>query len=285
MPEAGAARPQAPDRLPRPVSDAHCHLDVSMRGEAVPAPLAALARAAEVNVTKIVQVGCDLPAARWSVDVAREVPGLIAVVGIHPNDAARLVARSGQAALDDALAEIADLAADPVVRGIGETGLDFYRTDVPGRPVQEAAFRWHVALARRLGKTLVIHDRDAHAEILAVLADEAQAGLPPVQFHCFSGDAEMAAFCAAQGWFVSFAGVVTFKNARDLQEAARVVPRELILVETDAPYLTPMPHRGLPNASYLVPWTVRKLAELRGEPLPQLCDDLAANAERAFGAW
>lgn len=285
MPEPAAARPEAPEPLPRPVADAHCHLDVSMRGEAVPAPGQALARAAAVNVTKIVQVGCDLPAARWSVQAARDVPGLVAAIGIHPNDAARMVARSGQGALEDALAEIAELATDPGVRGIGETGLDFYRTDAPGRPVQEAAFRWHIALARRLGKTLVIHDRDAHAEILAVLADEAAAGLPAIQFHCFSGDAQMAEFCAAQGWFVSFAGVVTFKNAAALQAAARVVPRELILVETDAPYLTPMPYRGRPNASYLVPFTVRKLAELRAEPLAQLCDDLAANAQRAFGAW
>jgi TatD DNase family protein len=269
------------------VIDAHCHLEVGHRGLELLSPIDAITVAEATNVTRIVQVGCDLAAARWSVAVAEQLPGIVAAIGIHPNDAARLVEREGAPALADALAEIERLAGRPYVRGIGETGLDYFRTGAPGRPVQDETFRWHIDLARRTGKALVIHDRDAHADILAILADErANGGLPEVvQFHCFSGDAEMAALCARNGWYVSFAGVVTFRNAVALQEAAKVVPDELILVETDAPYLTPEPYRGQTNASYLVPLTVRRLAELRGQDLEQLCGHLYANAQRAFGGW
>ncbi|MGV1006087.1 MAG: TatD family hydrolase [Candidatus Nanopelagicales bacterium] len=284
VPTVPEGRPALPAALPQPVIDAHTHWDSTMRGEQLPTPAQALALAQAVNVVGAVQVGCDLESARWSVAAAAATPGLVAAIGIHPNDAARMVQAHGQAALDEALAEIAELASDPCVRGIGETGLDFYRTGPQGRPVQEAAFAWHIDLAVRLSKTLVIHDRQAHDEILAVLA--AAPELPPViQFHCFSGDAELAQFCADQGWYLSFPGVVTFASAPDLQEAARVVPRDLILVETDAPYLAAVPNRGKPNASYLIPHTVRFLAELRGEPLEQLCDDLYANAQRAFGPF
>lgn len=281
------ARPPRPEALPAPVIDAHCHLEVPHKGLELLSPLDAVTVAESVNVTRIVQVGCDLAAARWSVQVAARVPGLIVAIGIHPNDAARLKERAGQAALDDALAEIEVLAADPNVRGIGETGLDYFRTGPEGQPVQEEAFRWHIDLARRSGKALVIHDRDAHGDILGILLDEqANGGLPEVvQFHCFSGDEDLARVAAEHGWYVSFAGVVTFRNARDLHAAARVVPAERILVETDAPYLAPEPHRGQTNASYLIPLTVRRLAALREDDLGELCHNLYANAQRAFGGW
>jgi TatD DNase family protein len=199
-----------------------------------------------------------------------------AAVAIHPNDAPEL------ADLDAGLAAIAELAALPQVRAVGETGLDYYRTRDPGaQAVQHVSFRAHIAIAAAAGKALVIHDRDAHADILAVLAD---AGAPDrVVFHCFSGDAAMARLCAERGWYVSFAGNVTFRNARDLQAAALVVPPELLLVETDAPYLTPMPERGRRNAPYLLPHTVRFLAQLRGEDLEALCGALTRNADTVFG--
>lgn len=281
------ARPPLPQPLPAPVIDAHCHLEVAHRGLELLSPLDAVTVAEAANVTRIVQVGCDLAAARWSVQVAERVPGLVAAIGIHPNDAARLVAREGKAALAQTLAEIEELAAAPFVRGIGETGLDYFRTGPEGQQTQAEAFRWHIDLARRTGRALVIHDRDAHADVLDILADEAaNGGLPEaVQLHCFSGDAQMARVCADNGWYVSFAGVVTFRNAPDLHEAAKVVPNELILVETDAPYLTPEPYRGQTNASYLVPLTVRRLAALRNQDLGELCGHLYDNAQRAFGGW
>jgi TatD DNase family protein len=278
-------RPPAPEPLPRPVVDAHCHIDMRGGDEDALTPAEALAAAAAVNVTGIVQVGCSIRDVAAAVRMAEQHPGIVASIGIHPNEAPRLAA-TGQ--LDAALAEVERLAAgSEQVRGIGETGLDHFRTrDPDGWAIQEQAFRAHIALARRLGRTLVIHDRDAHDDVLRVLLDEAAGGGLPevVQFHCFSGDAAMARVAAEHGWYVSFAGTVTFGNARDLHAAAPVVPADRILVETDAPYLTPTPHRGRVNASYLVPLTVRRLAELRGEDLGTLCDALHANSVRAFGS-
>jgi TatD DNase family protein len=279
-------RPAAPEPLPRPVVDAHCHIDMRGGEEDALSPEQALDLAAAVNVTGIVQVGCSIRDVAAAVAMAEAHDGIVAAIGIHPNEAPRLAARGE---LDAAIAEVERLAAgSAAVRGIGETGLDHFRTREPeGHATQEQAFRAHIDVARRLGHALVIHDRDAHADVLRVLLDElANGGLPEVvQFHCFSGDAAMARVAAEHGWFVSFAGTVTFGNARDLHEAAPVVPRERILVETDAPYLTPTPHRGRVNASYLVPLTVRRLAELRGADLDALCDDLHANAVAAFGTF
>lgn len=285
MPDAHRERPPLPEPLPRPVIDAHCHIDMRGHDEEVLSPQAALEAAASVNVTGIVQVGCSIRDVAAAVDMAEQHAGIVASIGIHPNEAPRLAARGE---LDAAIAEVERLAAGSTrVRGIGETGLDHFRTrDADGWSVQEESFRAHIDVARRLGRALVIHDRDAHDDVLRVLLDEAAgAGLPEVvQFHCFSGDAQMARVAADHGWYVSFAGTVTFSNARDLHAAAPVVPRERILVETDAPYLTPTPHRGQVNASYLVPLTVRRLAELRGQDLAELCDDLHANTVRAFGS-
>jgi TatD DNase family protein len=180
----------------------------------------------------------------------------------------------------DSLKEIAELAAQPKVVAVGETGLDYYWDDAPPE-VQQRFFREHIAIAKRVGKALMIHDRDAHADVLRILAEDG----PPehVIFHCFSGDAEMARQCAEHGYVMSFAGTVTFKNATALREAALVAPPELILAETDAPYLTPMPNRGKRNSPAMTAFTIRFLAELKGLDLGDFCDTLTANAGRVFG--
>jgi TatD DNase family protein len=277
------ARPEAPEPLPHPVVDNHCHLDIPANdGPGEPVPVAeALARASAVGVPRIVQIGCDLVGARWAVQVAASHDQVVAGVALHPNDAARLDA---DGRLDEAFAEIADLAGHERVRAVGETGLDFYRTGEDGHAAQERSFRRHIELAHALDKTLVIHDRDAHADVLRVV-DE--VGPPPRWvMHCFSGDAAFAEECLARGAHLSFAGTVTFKNAEPLREALRVAPIDRILVETDAPYLTPVPYRGRPNASYLVPLTVRAMAEVRGDDLVELCRAIEANTDRAFGgSW
>ena len=272
-------RPPAPEPLPHPVVDNHCHLDLGRGDEAPLAVEDALAAAAEVGVPRIVQIGCDLRGARWAVEAAATHASLVAGVALHPNEAPRL------ADLDAALAEIEELAqAHDRVRAVGETGLDTFRTGAEGRAVQEESFRRHVDLAKRLEKTLVIHDRDAHDDVLRVIDDE---GAPERWvMHCFSGDAAFARACLDRGAYLSFAGTVTFKNAAPIRAAARTAPIDRVLVETDAPYLTPTPYRGRTNASYLVPHTVRTLADLRGEDLEVLCAAIDTNTETAFGgAW
>lgn len=275
-------RPPAPEPLPHPVVDNHCHLEMALEG-AGPAlsPAEALAASAAVGVPRIVQIGCELDSARWSVEVARNHAAIVAGVALHPNEAPRLAARGE---FEEAWSEIEVLAADDAVRAVGETGLDHFRTGEDGRSVQEESFRRHIDLATRLGKTLVIHDRDAHADVLRVVDDQ---GAPErVVMHCFSGDADFARACLDRGFWLSFAGTVTFKNAAGLREALAVAPRERLLVETDAPFLTPVPHRGRPNASYLVPLTMRVMAETRGEDLGELCTAVEANTFAAFGgAW
>jgi TatD DNase family protein len=275
-------RPPAPDPLPSPVTDTHCHMDIA-RGpdRSWTGPEEALADAAAVNVTRVVQIGCDLPGAKWAVTAAHRFPAVVAGVAVHPNEAPRLAARGR---LDDTLTEIDRLAgSNDRVRAVGETGLDFFRTRADGHAVQEASFRAHIEMARRHGKALVVHDRDAHADVLRILDEET---LPDrVVFHCFSGDADMARHCAERGWFVSFAGPVTFANAGSLRGALAVTPLDRVLVETDAPFLTPHPHRGKPNASYLVPLTVRRMAEVLNTPLDDLCATVQRNTDAAFGLW
>jgi TatD DNase family protein len=264
--------PPAPEPLPLPVLDSHTHLDI-VGGD----PTEHLAAAEEVGVTRVVQVGVDVESSRWSVDLAQRSPAVVAAVALHPNEAPRL------ADFDEALRVIEALAASPRVRAIGETGLDTFRTGDEGRAAQEASFRAHIAIAKRFDKVLVIHDRDAHADILRVLDEEG----PPDQvvMHCFSGDAEFASQCAKRGFTLSFAGTVSFKSADALREAATVTPLDQLLVETDAPYLTPMPYRGRPNAPYLIPLTVRAVSVATGVELETLCAAIGATGERLFGPW
>jgi len=267
-------RPPAPEPLPHPVVDNHCHLDIA-DGDWL-ATDEALARAADVGVTRIVQIGCDLPGARWAVECADTHPGVVAGVALHPNEAPRLPD------LDEAMAEIEQLArSSERVRAVGETGLDHFRTGEEGREIQVDSFRRHIDLAKRLDKTLVIHDRDAHDDVLKVVDEE---GAPDRWvMHCFSGDEEFARACLDRGAHLSFAGTVTFKNANSLRTALKVAPEDRILVETDAPYLTPSPWRGRPNASYLIPVTMRLMAEVRGVELEALCAAVDANTSAAFG--
>lgn len=275
--------PPAPEPLPQPVPDSHTHLDLTVSEAGTPGgpaddPIAAAVEvAAGVGVDRLVQVGVDVASSEWGVDVAARYPAVVATVALHPNEAPRL------ADLDEALRRIEALAAHDRVRGIGETGMDFFRTGDEGRTAQEESFRAHIAIAKRYAKPLVIHDRDAHADVLRILDDE---GAPDtVVLHCFSGDAGFAAECVRRGYLLSFAGTVTFASAGALREAAAVTPPEQLLVETDAPYLTPMPHRGRPNASYLIPLTVRALAVTTGTDLADLCAHLSANTTRTFGPW
>jgi len=270
--------PPVPEPLPHPVVDNHCHLDIGRGAEPWEAR-AAIQAAVAVGVRRIVQIGCDLDGARWAVEAARQHDEVVAGVALHPNEAPRLASAG---LLEDALAEIESLAqAHDEVRAVGETGLDHFRTGDEGRAAQVESFRRHIDLAKRLDKTLVIHDRDAHDDVLAVLLEE---GVPDRWvMHCFSGDADFARACLDHGAYLSFAGTVTFKNAGPLRDALRVAPQDRILVETDAPYLTPHPFRGRTNASYLVPLTVRVMAEERGADLGELCAAIDANTEAAFG--
>ena len=272
--------PTAPDPLPIKVVDNHTHLDIARDGEPAPDVAAAVAQAAAVGVDRMVQIGCDLPGARFTVEVVDQHPSMLGGVALHPNAAPRLAA-TGE--LADAYAEIESLAAHPRVRVIGETGLDYYRTGPEGVAAQQDSFRWHIDLAKRTGNALQIHDRDAHDDVLRILEEE---GAPErTVLHCFSGDMAMARTCAERGYHLSFAGTVTFKNAHGLRDALAVTPLDRLLVETDAPYLTPAPWRGATNAPYLVPLTVRAMAGILGVAVPTLCQALSDNSEAVYGPW
>lgn len=264
-----------------PVFDSHTHLDITIEEAVRPIgddPLDALiTAAAKSGVDRLVQVGVDIASSRWSAELADRQPAVLATVAVHPNEAPRL------SDLDHALREIEALAGRPRVRGIGETGLDTFRTGDDGRAAQEAAFAAHIAIAKRYAKPLIIHDRDAHRRVLEIL--DAEGAPDIVILHCFSGDAEFAAECVRRDYLLSFAGTVTFASAAGLREAAALTPPGQMLVETDAPYLTPMPYRGRPNASYLIPLTVRALAEANGTDLDTLCAAISSTGERVFGPW
>ncbi|MFV0254200.1 MAG: TatD family hydrolase [Beutenbergiaceae bacterium] len=293
--------PADPEPLPAPVIDNHTHLesigDVLDDDVIDPGVAAQLRRAAAVGVTAVVQIGCDLDSARTSLQWAHDHRQLVAGVAIHPNEAVLHagideVAPDGLPpapqprhvhSLDEAIAVIADLARDGRVRTIGETGLDFFRAGERGRLAQRQSFRAHIALAKELGLPMQIHDRDAHAEVLQVL--DADGAPEATVFHCFSGDEQFAAECVRRGYYLSFAGPVTFATADQVRAAAAIVPATQLLVETDAPFLTPAPHRGAPNAPYLLPHAVRRLAQVRGGDLAQLCQQLERNARRLYGPW
>ena len=272
-------RPPAPEPLGVPVVDNHAHLEIGNGGDPTPVE-EALAAAAAVGVPRVIQIGCDLPSAHWTVAMVERHTALVGGVAIHPNEAPALAAAG---TLDDAWAQIDALAEHPRIRVVGETGLDYFRTGQDGRGVQAESFRRHIAMAKRHRKALQIHDRDAHDDVLRILAEE---GAPEhTVFHCFSGDAAMAATCVARGYVLSFAGTVTFKNAEPLRAALEVTPLEHLLVETDAPFLTPAPYRGRPNACYLVPLTVRVMARVKGVSEEDLAHVMAATTSRVYVDW
>jgi TatD DNase family protein len=261
--------PPLPEPLPAEVVDSHCHLDAM--GVDVGQ---SLVDATAVGVTRVVTVGDTLESSRWCADTAANHQQVVAAVAVHPNEVGGIKESTWDG--------LASLAARPEVRAIGETGLDYYWGRVPEKDQQEA-FRRHIALAKQAGLALVIHDRDAHADVLRILREE---GAPEwTVFHCFSGDSDMAAECVRSGYVLSFAGTVTFKNAPALRDAAALVPLDQLLVETDAPFLTPMPYRGRPNAPYLVPYTVRVLADVQSVHIEQLCEGVTRTAQRVFGSW
>jgi TatD DNase family protein len=292
LPRAGP-----PEPLPAPALDSHAHLDM------LDQPVSeVLAQARQAGITKVVTVGCDLESSRWAANCAAEHAGVYAAVAIHPNEtaaagSARLTGSAGSAGSagsvgvagvaglagrDAVLSEIATLAGLPRVRAVGETGLDYYRDNSPPH-VQRDWFRAHIEIAKRVGKALMIHDRDAHSDVLAILDEEG----PPehVIFHCFSGDAELAKRCASAGYVLSFAGTVTFSSATKLREAALATPVDQLLVETDAPFLTPVPNRGKLNAPAQVAHTLRAVAQLKQLDVAELCGLVSATAERVFGPW
>jgi len=260
--------PPLPEPLTSPALDSHCHLDLMDVDVAT-----AVEQAAGVGIDRMVTVGIDLPTSQWQVDTAAAHDNIYAAVAVHPNEVVN--------AADDAWDGIAALVRHPKVVAIGETGLDHFRTGEDGWKAQEESFRRHITIAKSAGKALVIHDRDAHDDVLRVLSDE---GAPEcVVFHCFSGDADFARRCADSGYVMSFAGNVTFGNAAALRDAVAVAPLDLLLVETDAPFLTPMPFRGRPNAPYLVPLTVRAMAEVKGRDEAEIAQAVTTNAARVFG--
>lgn len=271
--------PELPEPLVVPVYDNHCHLEI-MDGDDPLSLDEQLARAASAGIAGVVQASGDVESSRWAVWAAEQHPQILAAVAIHPNEAPTYEA-AGE--LDAAIAVMDELAAHPRVRAIGETGLDFFRTDAAGQPAQYRSFEAHIGLAKKHGIAMQIHDRDAHEEVLRLL--ESVGAPEKTVFHCFSGDAEMARIAADRGYYLSFAGNITFKNAQNLRDALAVTPGERILVETDAPFLTPVPHRGRPNAPYLVPITLRFMAAELGVSVDELAAQVAANTLEVYGTF
>ncbi|NUO33461.1 MAG: TatD family hydrolase [Dermatophilaceae bacterium] len=269
-----------PDPLPIDVVDNHVHLDITREGDEPFDVADAIRRARAVGVTRLVQVGCDLDGIAFTMDAIERHPELVAGIALHPNEVPKLAAAG---TLETAYATVERHAVHDRVRVIGETGLDYFRTGPEGVGVQQDGFRWHIDLAKRLGKALQIHDRDAHDDVLRILEEE---GAPEhTVLHCFSGGLTMARECVERGYYLSFAGTVTFKNARDLRDALTAIPLDRVLVETDAPYLAPAPHRGATNASFLVPVTIRAMAGVLNIDVPSLCRAVSENSERVYGPW
>ena len=260
-----------PETLPVQAVDAHTHLDACGAKDSADVT-AMLDRAQSAGIAAVVTVADDLPAARWAVEASTWDSRVFAAVALHPT-------RTKDFSEADR-AELTELAAHPRVVAIGETGLDYY-WDYSPPAAQQDAFRWHIELSKRIGKALMIHDRDAHEDVLRILDEQ---GAPStVVFHSFSGDVDLARRCVAKGYVLSFSGTVTFRNAATLKEAAKVVPSEQLLVETDAPFLTPHPFRGRPNEPYCAAYTLRDLAELRGVDVGELATTVTATAKRVFG--
>lgn len=280
--EGGGSRdltyPPLPSALVVPVYDNHTHLEIQ-DGEGLDYR-EHLDRASSVGIRGVVQVGNDLETSRWSAEIAAREPRVLAAVALHPNEAPRYAA---EGRLQEALAEIDELAGRPRVRAVGETGLDFFRTGDDGRAAQLESFEAHIEIAKKRGLALQIHDRDAHDEVVATLK---RVGAPEkTVFHCFSGGVELASICAENGWYMSFSGTVTFKNAEPLRDALRIAPRNLLMVETDAPFLTPVPYRGRPNSPYLIPLTLRSMAETIGTDVSMLAAQITSTTELVYGTW
>jgi TatD DNase family protein len=273
--------PPLPEKLTTTTVDAHCHLDIEDE-DIFMSVEDSLAKAKAVGITGIVQVGVDVPSSKWAVKTAKEFSQIHATVALHPNDAPLIALEKGESALDEAIAEIAELAKEEVVRAIGETGVDFFRTSEEGRSFQEKSFRAHIQIANKLNKPVMVHDRDAHLDALRILDDEKAQ---QVIFHCFSGDKEFAQELVKRGWYLSFAGTCTFKNAQSLRDALQVTPLENVLVETDAPFLTPMPYRGYPNSSYMIPLTLATMAKEMNVDINTVADATRTNAEKLFGKF
>ena len=294
--------PDAPAPLAAPVVDNHTHLPTHVgeipRREGVALSLEEqLERAREVGVTRMISSACELPDFDPMIELARAHEGVRVAIAIHPNDAALHagcadpspdglvpVVRDYHVPLDEALAAVEARLDDPMVVAVGESGLDYFRTADPGCEAQKESFRAHIDMAQRTGLPLQIHDRDAHEDTLAILDERASAD-QRIVFHCYSGDAAMAEHLAGRGWYASFAGPITYPANSDLRAALAVLPRELVLVETDAPYLTPVPWRGCPNASYVMAHTVRFIADQWGVSEGEACDQLRANTEAVYGTW
>jgi TatD DNase family protein len=274
-------RPPAPlpEALPVPTVDAHAHMEIITNTAPDSVEIGeVLAQAKSVGVNRVVQVGYSARQSQWCVDAAEYWSDtVLAAVALHPNEAPVVED------LAHDLAIIEKLARHPRVRAIGETGLDYFRTSPELRGVQQESFKWHIELAKKEKKALVIHDRDSHDDILSILLE---VGAPEVTvFHCFSGDVEMAKTCIDRGYVLSFAGTITFKNAPQLRDAVKLVPIEQLLVETDSPFLTPSPHRGLLNSPAQIATIVRAMAVERREDLAELATALGNNAERIFGPF
>jgi TatD DNase family protein len=271
-----------PAPLPEPLNvkcvDAHAHMEIVTNTAAdSPEVGEVVAEARRVGIDRIMQVGYSAEQSQWCVKAAETWPNVLAAVALHPNEAPVVDD------LEKDLAIIEELAKHPRVRAIGETGLDFFRTPPELQEKQKYSFRRHIALAKSVDKALVIHDRDAHRALLDLLLEE---GAPKTTiFHCYSGDEVMAQECIEAGYVLSFAGTLTFKNAPALREAVKLVPPELLLVETDSPFLAPAPHRGALNKPSQIPNILRFMAEVRGDDLDSLCAQISQNAERVFGSF
>jgi TatD DNase family protein len=271
-----------PAPLPEPLNvncvDAHAHIEIITNGAPdAPEVGKVLADAKSVGIDRIVQVGYSAEQSEWGVKLAEHWPNVLAAVALHPNEAPVVED------LEADLLKIERLATHPRVRAIGETGLDFFRTEPALQERQKYSFRRHIELAKKVNKALVIHDRDAHRAVLDLLIEE---GAPEKTiFHCYSGDAEMARECIENGYILSFAGTLTFKNAPALREAVKLVPVDQLLVETDSPFLAPMPHRGSLNTPAQIPTILRFMAEERGDDVDELANAISNNCERLFGSF
>ncbi len=281
-PAFASAFPAAPEPLEVAIYDNHSHLDFVFDEELGAMPWNEnLDIAQSVGIRGVVQVGVTLESSKWSAELATKDVRVLAAVALHPNEAPLYENLEN---LNAAIQEIEALATQPRVRAIGETGLDFFRTEGENSiSLQQHSFEEHIRIAKENDIALMIHDRDAHDEVVATLK---RVGTPEkVVFHCYSGDTDLAQICADNGWYMSFAGNITIKRNQHLRDSLAMAPKELILIETDAPFLAPEPFRGRPNAPYLVPVTARFMAEVRGEDLNELCAQLASNTESVYGSW